>query len=83
VGQGLPYLTGEVQDVLNLSAFGKRGGQAGGTPGHFCAPDGEAQPSPTFSGDQAQSVTTSAGTGARITRMGGKLHAQDWVVVQA
>lgn len=46
MGQGLLPLTGEAQGVLLLGAFGKRGGQTGGAPGHLCAPSGEAQPSP-------------------------------------
>lgn len=56
MGQGPPPLTGEAQGVLVLSAFGKRGGQAGGAAGHLCAPDG----SPALT---RLSVPAASGTG--------------------
>lgn len=56
MGQGPPPLTGEAQGVLVLSAFGKRGGQAGGAAGHLCALDG----SPALT---RLSVPAASGTG--------------------
>lgn len=44
VGKGLPPLTGKAQRVLLCGAFGKRGVQAGGAPGHSVLPIGKPSP---------------------------------------